>query len=116
MFGFGNRKKYNGAVDLKVRNGYGIVTSDNPKFGGPLSYLSLIDKAWEADMSIEEAGMYIAALYYAGIIKQDRNSPEVKELSLKIRSTSLHDHNRGLIGKARYAGFIGAVEKAEFVS
>ena len=32
MFGFGNRKKYNGIVDTKLNNEYQIATRDNPSF------------------------------------------------------------------------------------
>jgi len=36
MFGFRNRKQYNGSVDEKLSNGDGIATRDNPKFPGAL--------------------------------------------------------------------------------
>ena len=36
MFGFRNRKQYNGSVDVKLIEGYEIATRDNPKFPGVL--------------------------------------------------------------------------------
>jgi len=49
MFGFGKKRKtYNGDVDLKLNNVYGIDTHDNPLFPGALKYLEFIDKAWNS--------------------------------------------------------------------
>jgi len=45
MFGFGKRKKYSGAADIKINTEYQIITQDNPNFPGVIAYLELIDNA-----------------------------------------------------------------------
>lgn len=70
MFGlFKNRKKYNGTVDTKLNNEYQIQTRENEFFPGMVAYLKLIDGAWDSNMTEDEAAMYIASLYVAGLKK-----------------------------------------------
>lgn len=70
MFGFRNRKKYNGSVDVKLNNEYQIPTQDNPKFPGVLQYLALIDESWNNYASEDECAMQIATLYVCGLFRQ----------------------------------------------
>ena len=51
MFGFRNRKQYNGSVDVKLIEDYGIATRDNQKFPGVLAYLKMIDQAWDSKLT-----------------------------------------------------------------
>jgi hypothetical protein len=66
MFGSGRRKRYNGAVDVKLNNEYQINTQNSPGFPGALAYLRL-DNAWNGKMSEDEAALYIATLYCCGL-------------------------------------------------
>jgi len=90
MFGFGKRKKYNGVVSTKLNNEYQIDTdhSTNPRFPGILAYLKLIDKWWYLRKTEDEAALYIAVLYYAGILEQGGQSDESTHLLSRITSIS----------------------------
>jgi hypothetical protein len=111
VFGFGNRKEYNGAVDLKLADGYGIATRDNPKFPGILAYLKMIDEAWSAKFTEEEAAMFVATLYYSGL-KREGLTEEANALAARLSSTGQVDFAAGKIGMQRLAAFMAAIEKA----
>ncbi|BBA36985.1 putative uncharacterized protein [Methylocaldum marinum] len=111
MFGFGKRKKYNGTVDTKLNNEYQIATRDNPRFPGALAYLELIDNAWKAKMSEDEGALYIATLYYCGLIKHGFH-PESSSLHSRIQSIVALGLSKGLISQERWAKFSGAIQKA----
>jgi hypothetical protein len=100
---------YNGAVDTKLNNEYQIATRDNPKFPGNLYYLQLIDNAWQASMSEDEAALYIATLYYDGIVKQGH----LKEASVHGRIHSIVEFGRatGLISEKVAGAVLRDVEK-----
>lgn len=111
MFGFRNRKEYNGTVDLKLVNGYGIATRDNPKFPGVLAYLKMIDEAWNAKFTEEEAAMFIATLYYSGL-KREGHTEEARALAARLSTTGQADFGAGKIGMQRLSAFMAAIEKA----
>ena len=111
MFGFRNRKKYNGSVDIKLNNEYQIPTSDNPGFPGTLAYLELIDKAWDGKMSEDEGALYIATLYYCGLRKHGLHS-EASALYSRIQSIVSFGLPNGLISHERWDKFSGAIERA----
>ncbi|MFZ1642560.1 MAG: hypothetical protein WAV07_14245 [Candidatus Contendobacter sp.] len=111
MFGFKNRKQYNGTVDTKLNDDYGIATRDNPKFPGVLAYLKMIDEAWAAKFTEEEAAMFIATLYYSGL-KREGYHAEARALGLRLSSTGQADFAAGRISTHRLAAFMAAVEKA----
>lgn len=70
MFGLGRKRRYHGAVDIKLREDYGIATRrDNPLFPRVLAYLELLDNAYRAKMSEDEAALNIATLYCCGIAR-----------------------------------------------
>ena len=70
MFGFRNRKKYNGTVDTKLNNEYGIKTQGNSNFPGALAYLELIDGPFNNGYTEDECALGIATLYLSGAIKR----------------------------------------------
>ena len=111
MFGFRNRKQYNGSVDVKLIEGYGIDTRDNPKFPGVLAYLKMIDQAWDSKFTEEEAAMFIATLYYSGLKREEHNS-EARSLAGRLSTTGQADFAAGKIGMQRLSAFMAAVEKA----
>ncbi|WP_334179742.1 hypothetical protein [Pseudoxanthomonas sp.] len=111
MFGFGDRKKYNGSVDIKLNNEYQIATRDNPSFPGMLAYLELIDNAWQAKMSQDEAALYIATLYYCGILKLNLRA-ESDTLLSRINSIVAFGLPKGLISQARWSKFSAAIQQA----
>lgn len=112
MFGFGNRKRYNGAVDVKLNNEYRIPTRDNPSFPGTLAYLELIDNAWNAKMSEDEGSLYIATLYYCGILKLGQHV-EASALHNRIQSIVGFGLSKGMISQARWAKFSAAIQQAD---
>jgi hypothetical protein len=59
---FGKRKRFNGDVDLRLREFFGIDASG----GGLLGLLSLLDTAWSARMNADEAATYVAVLTCVG--------------------------------------------------
>ena len=111
MFGFGNRKKYNGTVDLKLNNEFQIPTRDNPSFPGMLAYLELIDNAWQTKMTEDEGALYIATLYYCGLLKHGRLD-EASRLHSRIRSIVSFGLPKGIISQTRWAKFSGAIDQA----
>ncbi len=111
MFGFGNRKKYNGAVDVKLNNEYQILTRGNPSFPGMLAYLELIDNAWNAKMSEDEGSLYIATLYYCGILKLGHHE-EAVALHKRIHSVVSFGLPKGMISQVRWAKFSDAIKQA----
>lgn len=111
MFGFGNRNKYNGVVDLKLNNEYQIRTRDNENFPAIGAYLELIDNAWNTKMSEDEGALYVATLYYCGILK----------IGLREEASALHSHiqsvagfglSKGIISQDRWLRFSGAIQQA----
>jgi hypothetical protein len=111
MFGLGRKRKlYNGAVDTKLNNEYQIATRDNSKFPGSLYYLQLIDNAWGANMSEDEAALYIATLYYDGIVKQGHLT-EASALHGRIQSIVKFGRAKGLISEKVAGTVLRDVEK-----
>lgn len=112
MFGlFKNRKQYNGTVDAKLNNEYQIQTRDNEFFPGVMGYLQLIDNAWDAKMSEDEAAMYIASLYASGLKKHgfyDVAWPVVERLT----AVGKFGVSRGMIRAELADRFMSAVESA----
>lgn len=111
MFGFRNRKQYNGTVDEKLTSAYGIATRDNPRFPGVLAYLGLIDQAWENKFTEEEAAMFIATLYYSGL-RREGHHQDARALAPRLSATGQADFAAGKIGMQRLAAFMAAIEKA----
>lgn len=115
MFGFRNRKQYNGTVDAKINDGYGIATKDNAKFPGVLAYLRMIDQAWDSKFTEEEAAMYITTLYYSGLMREG-HAAEAKALASRLATMGQTDFTDGKISMHRLATFMAAVEKANAVA
>ncbi|KAF1723123.1 hypothetical protein [Pseudoxanthomonas wuyuanensis] len=111
MFGFRDRKEYNGAVDAKLNNEYQIATRDNPSFPGMLAYLELIDNAWKTKMSEDEGALYIATLYYCGILKLGLRA-EASPLHSRIQSIVSFGLPKGMISQARWSKFSTAIQQA----
>jgi hypothetical protein len=111
MFGFRNRKQYNGTVDVKLNNEYQIPTRDNPSFPGVGAYLELIDNAWNSKMSEDEGALYIATLYYCGLLKHGLHA-EAETLHSRIHSVVKFGVPKGIISHVRWAKFSGAIEQA----
>lgn len=112
MFGFGRKRKlYNGTVDTKLNNEYQIPTRDNPKFPQVLAYLNLIDNAWGANFSEDEAALYIATLYYCGILKNGDHT-EAGGLFSRIQSIVQFGLSRGMISEKVGSAVLRDIQKA----
>lgn len=111
MFGIGRLKKYRGLVDTKLNNEYQIKTKDNPLFPGVMVYLGLIDNAWKAKMSEDEGALYIATLYYSGIVKKGYNA-EASGLLKRILEIVEFGISRGMISNERWRDFSQAITNA----
>lgn len=113
MLGFRNRKKYNGSIDAKLTGEYKIVTDGdrNSKFPGVIKYLEMIDQAWNAKFTEEEAAMFIATLYYSGL-KQNGHHEDAHQLAKKLSSVGQSDYASGKIGMQRLQSFMTHIEKA----
>ena len=74
MFGFRNRKKYNGSVDTKINNEYGIKTRGNSNFPGAIAYLGMIDAPFNNVSTEDECALQIVTLYLCGAIKHNLHS------------------------------------------
>lgn len=112
MFGlFKNRKRYNGTVDTKLNNEYQIKTRDNDLFPGMMAYLGLIDNAWGAKMSEDEAAMYIATLYYCGL-KQHKHHAEARAVGRRISEVGQFGVSRGSISMEHASKFLAAMEES----
>lgn len=112
MFGFGKRKKYNGTVDIKLNNEYQVSTEDAPGFPGVFAYLELIDNAWNTNMTVDEAALYIATLYYCGLVKNDILDIAA-ELNLRIESIVRFGLSKETISQERWQKFSSAIEQAK---
>ena len=112
MFGFGNRKKYNAAVDIKVNNEYQIDTQDNPKFPSILKYLEIIDASWNNDASEDECAMQIATLYLCGLFRYGLWD-EGCELASRFDRLGLYGVQRGLIRAEVREKCVALVEKTK---
>ena len=110
---FRNRKRYNGTVDIKLNNEYQIQTKDNKAFPGMLAYLEIIDKGWETKMSEDECAMYIATLYYCGIVKEGVNQEEVPGLKARIEKIGAFGKDKKLISVQRFEKFMAAIKQTE---
>lgn len=111
MFGFRNRRNYNSSVDNKLTDQYNIETKNNPKFPGAIKYLGLIDEAWNAKFTEEEAAMFIATLYYSGLKREGHHS-EAQILARTLSITGQADFATGKISMQRLAAFLAHIEKA----
>lgn len=110
MFGFRNRKKYNGTVDIKLNNEYQIPTRDNPNFPGISAYLNLIDNAWNSKMSEDDGALYVATLYYCGILKKGLHT-EADLLLPRIQSIISFGLPKGIISQDRWSKFAAAIQQ-----
>lgn len=98
-------------MDTKLNNEYQIVTRDNPLFPGMLAYLELIDNAWNAKMSEDEGALYIAILYYCGIVKQG-DLEDAEALLARIQEIVSFGLPKGMISQARWSKFSSAIKEA----
>ena len=111
MFGMGKRKRYNAAIDIKLSLEYQIVTKGNSKFPGAIAYLKLIDNAWQTKMSEDEGALYIAVLYYSGLLKKGAHS-EAEPLFTRIVSIAGFGLPKGMISQERWDKFKEAIDDA----
>lgn len=84
MFGFRNRKNYNGSVDTKLNNEYGIRTQGNSNFPGAIAYLGLIDAPFNNGSTEDECALQIATLYLCGAFKHNLHG-ETKAIEDRMR-------------------------------
>lgn len=113
MFGFGDRKKYNGQVDLKLINELGIATRDNEKFPGILKYLEIIDLAWNAKMTVDEGALYIATLYFCGIVRAGCRT-EAEMLRLRLMEMAVMGLERRTVSHERWDKFSAAISSEQY--
>lgn len=113
MFGlFRNRNKFNGDVDVKLNNEYDIKTRDNPLFPEEFKYLNILDQAWNEKYTEDESAMFIAALYYSGLIKSGKNEAAAA-LRKRIASVGQYGVSRGTISLQRASAFLAHIEVAD---
>lgn len=111
MLGFRNRRKYNGAVDIKLNSDYQVSTRGNPKFPGIGAYLELIDIAWNTKMTVDECALYIATLYYCGLLKHGLRD-EAIILHSRIQAIVSFGLSKGIISQTRWTKFSEAIQQA----
>ena len=99
-FLFGNRKKYNGRVDLLLREELKIDTNHqtNPAFPGILYYLRLIDQGWHSKWPVEETVTMIACSLFSGIrnenmFKSSTSMDEMRRLIVRFVQTNYQNGN-----------------------
>jgi hypothetical protein len=111
MFGlFKSRPKYNGTVDTKLNNEYQIDTRGKA-FPGPASYLKILDLAWQTGMNEDEAAMYVATLYFCGIMKAGLEDEAARILE-RLNSVGDFGLSKGMIDGQRHAKFIATIKEA----
>lgn len=111
MFGlFRSRPKFNGAVDTKLNNEYQINTRREP-FPGPAAYLKLLDAAWSAKMTEDEASMYVASLFFCGLLKAGYDDA-AKSLFERIMSVGEFGLSHGLISQTTHQRLVVAMLEA----
>ncbi len=112
MFGFRNRKKYNGAVDTKLNDDYQIATRDNDKFPGILKYLEMIDASWNNNANEDECAMQIGTLYLCGLF---RNSlwDETRIVAANMDRIGLQGVRTGRIRKEIWEKCVALVEQTQ---
>lgn len=111
MFFFKNRQKYNGKVDGIITEGYRIATRDNDKFPGLTKYLELLDACWAERYTEQEAAMFVAALYYSGLMANGY----LKEASALMKNIAAMGHAAsasGEISANRMMAFMAHIEVA----
>ena len=108
---FKNRKQYNGTVDTKLNNEYQIQTRENDLFPGINAYLKLLDNAWAAQMNEDEAAMYVASLYAAGL-KQHGFYDVAWPVVDRMIAVGKFGAERGMIRVELADRFMNAVESA----
>lgn len=98
MFGFRNRRRYNGTVDTKLNNEYGIKTHEDARFPGASSYLGLIDVGWETKHTEDECALTIATMFAVGLM---RNGDHHEAIALKrqINEIVMFGIPRGMFNK-----------------
>lgn len=111
MLGFRDRKKFNGNVDHLLTSAYKIVTRDNPIFPGVLAYLEMLDQAWSAKFTDEEAAMFVATLYYSGLM-QHGFYDEAGPLEIRLQEIGARGFAAGKIGMQRLSSFKAHIDKA----
>ena len=111
MFGlFKSRPKYNGSVDTKLNNEYQIDTRGKA-FPGPAAYLKILDLAWQTGMNEDEAAMYVATLYFCGIMKAGLED-EAAHILERLNSVGEFGLSKGMIDGQRHAKFIATIKEA----
>lgn len=87
MFGFSKRRKFNTAVDGRLRELYKIDTDhqSNPAFPGQLAYLTHLDDGWNAKVGADHGALRIALLYFMGQAKNGGPSARAEAVELARR-------------------------------
>lgn len=112
MFGlFKSRPKFNGTVDTKLNNEYSIRTKQDNRFPGPAGYIRLLEDMWRLKTTEEEAAMYIAALFYRGILKTGYKE-EALLLQKRIAEVGIFGVEHGLITRSRFDQITSEVRAA----
>lgn len=76
-------------------------------------YLELLDTAWQVKMSDDEAAMYVATLYYCGLVKNGR-SDIAEPLGIRIQEIAKFCVPKGMISQERWEKFSGAISSAKY--
>lgn len=112
IFWFRNRKKYNGAVDVKLNNEYQIETRDNPHFPGILKYLEFIDVSWNENATEDECALRIATLYLSGLIRHGLWD-EGRVVASRFEHVGPYGVERGLIRLEIWEKCVALIQKTQ---
>ncbi|HHH9441318.1 TPA: hypothetical protein ACP32N_003256 [Pseudomonas aeruginosa] len=112
MFGFGNRKKYNGSVDTKLNREYQISTRGNPRFPSFSQYLEILEKTFNSGLSEDDAALYIAILYYA-VMLEGHMHEEADIVLSRIKNVGAYNMKIGVISQERWDRFYTYIEEAQ---
>lgn len=113
MFGlFKSRKRFNGDVDTKVNNEYDIRTRENPNFPGIDRYLQILDEAWNNKFTEDEAAMFVATLYYSGLVKAGKHDL-AEQLRQRLATVPKFGIEKGTISIHRLTAFLAHIEGAQ---
>lgn len=112
MFGlFRSQPKFNGTVDTKLNNEYQIHTKQDNRFPDPALYLRLLNDMWQLKASEDEAAMYIAALFYRGLLKAGYRD-EALLLQARIIEVGVFGVEHGMISRARFEQIASEIRTA----
>lgn len=106
------RRRYNGAVDIRLRNEYQIETNGNNHFPELTEYLNFIKLSKKNSMNADETALHIATLYYCSLLSAQMFE-EASAVLLSIEALSLKHTLEGYISEQSYLKSLELISDAE---